>query len=74
MDLREDISLLLANGHPDAGYYSAKRVQIEARLVRRRTRRALADEAQILSLAIGANISAENGRELDKTLKDMRNG
>jgi len=63
------VSLLLGHGHQGATEYPVGVVWIEARLVRRRLRQALADEAVMLHAVIVGALA--NPKHLQSFLKEL---
>ena len=80
--IRAQVSLLLANGHPDAWHYPLQTVFEEARLVARRIDAQLASSMALLNLVISSqpdecrpeNVRKQNARTLHKLLKEMTDG
>lgn len=68
------MSLLLANGHPDAAFYPIHRVWEEAELVTDRLNQTLATESLLLQMAVSSLLNAEAGRTFQKTIKRLTNG
>lgn len=68
------MSLLLSEGHPAARRYPLIVVWQEAQLVRERNRLRMAEEAVMLHTVITAQMAKGGHRQLEKLLKDLRNG
>ena len=65
------VSLLQANGHPEARYYPVPNLWTETRIVRRRLNRDLANTAVLTQMAISAVLSKEGGKAFEKRLKQL---
>lgn len=68
------MSLLRAQGHPDADDYPVARVWEETRMVVRRQNLMLASGATLLQGAIASLLSKEAGETLKKTLEGLTDG
>lgn len=65
------MSLLLANGHPEAWRYPLGMVMDETNLVHERENNRLTTEAILLQLAAGSIVSTKAGKEFTKMLKGL---
>lgn len=72
--LRTQVSLLLANGHPNAGSYPIGRLWLESEIVVERINKHLADEALMTQLAVSTLMSEEAGKTFNERIKDLTNG
>lgn len=71
LGLRRHASLLLANGHPDAGLYPLGMLWVESQLVVERQNQQAVTNAVLLQLAVGSILSKKTGSEFKKTLKKL---
>lgn len=69
--VRRQISLLMAEGHPDARHYPIGMVWDEASLVVSRINRAHATDALLIQLAVGAVLSKKGAQEFSKQIKRL---
>lgn len=72
--MRRQVSLLLANGHPDARDYPVHRVWEEAELVVDRVNKDLSTETLLLQMAVSSLFSKEAGQEFQKIIKRLSDG
>jgi len=72
--LRREVSLLLANGHPDAPFYPLHRVWEEAELVVSRQNQTLATETLLIQMAVSSLFAKEAGREFQKIISRLSDG
>lgn len=65
------MSLLLANGHPDAGLYPIGRVHDEAELVSQRISQQMASESVLIQLAVSSVLSEDAGKLFGQEIKRL---
>ena len=71
MGLREQVSLLLAHGHPDARFYPVPKLWTETRLVRKRVNHEIATTATLTQMAINAALSDKGAKAFTAQIKQM---
>ena len=71
MGLREQVSLLVAHGHPEARRYPVPMLWTETRIVRSRLNRDLANSAVLTQMAILSVLSKKAGKAFDKRVKKL---
>lgn len=69
--MRRQVSLLRANGHPEAPHYPVHRVWEEAALVAAQLNQMMVTEAILLQMAVASLFSKDSGREFQKLIKSM---
>lgn len=69
--MRRQVSLLLANGHPEAPHYPVHRVWEEAELVTARLNHTMVTEAILTQMAVASLLSKDSGREFQKLINSM---
>lgn len=69
--LRRQVSLLVANGHPDAPLYPVHRVWEEAFMLTSQMNLMMATNAMLTQMAVSSLFSKDAGRDFTKTIKDM---
>jgi len=69
--IRRQISLLLAEGHPEAPHYPIGMVWDEARLVVERHNGAHATQAVLVQLAVASVLSKDGAKEFKKTISRL---
>lgn len=72
--LRTQVSLLLANGHPNAASYPIGRVWLESEIVTDRINKHIADNALMTQLAVSTILSESAGETFHDRIKDLTNG
>lgn len=72
--LRQQASLLLDHGHTHALHYPVGRVWEEAEIVVQRVNQEKASDTSLMRVAVGAVISKEGAKLLDKVLKELTHG
>lgn len=73
--LSRHVSLLMSQGHPEAGWYPLGLLWVESQLVVERLNQQEATRATLLQLAVGSILSKKTGAEFKKTLKELtKNG
>ena len=70
--MREDASLLEANGHPDAREYPIATLIVEAAIVRRRLSERLADDSEMIASAISSMFGKEGGKTFARQIEQLR--
>lgn len=68
MRLARDVSLLRANGHPGAARYTPWQISIEAALVREYLHAQHAEQASMISAAIGAWLDSIAARDFSQMI------
>lgn len=69
--LRESVSLLQSQGHPEARFYPVPRLWTETRIAKRRLDRALANEAVLIQMAASSLFSEKAGKNFEKRIKEL---
>lgn len=72
--MREDISLLLGNGHPACRRYPLWQVALEVEIVRDRINALIATEAVVLQAAVSSILSKDAAKAFTKLVEAMRDG
>lgn len=72
--LREDTSLLMAEGHPRAREYPLGMLWEEVRIVQMRKERETAIWASSLRAAISSVLSEKSGTQFDEFIEDLTDG
>lgn len=68
---RRKVSLLLANGHPNAGLYTIGRIYDESELVVERLNSRAATDAILLQSAVASVISKDAGKHFDSLINGL---
>lgn len=72
--LREQLSLLRANGHLDADEYPVARVWEEAQIIVKRQNRMTATGVALFQMAVSSLFDKDAGKELKKTVEGLTDG
>ena len=73
--LGRHVSLLMSQGHPEAGWYPLGTLWVESQLVVESLNQQEATRAVLLQLAVGSILSKKTGSEFKKTIKELsKNG
>lgn len=74
-DLREKVSLLLAEGHVHAQRYTIATIGIEAGIARRRINNQVITEATLMQACVGTVMGGKEGaRHFNKLIKELNRG
>lgn len=74
LTVREAVSLLLANGHPQARHYPISRIFLEADIIRRRLDRERAEAATLMQLCVGSLFGGKTGDAFAARIAEMVRG
>lgn len=72
--IRKQVSLLMANGHPDARHYPIGLVWTEAEMVTNRINNDMATTALLNQMAVSSLFSKEGGEQFTKIIKELTDG
>jgi hypothetical protein len=72
--LRQEVSLLLSEGHNAARRYPIAMVWTEARMVRQRWAERRVTEAVVMQATIASVLSKEGGSHFQTVLQELRDG
>lgn len=69
--LRASVSLLYANGHPEARHYPVPTLWMETKIVRKRLNNDFATSATLLQMAVAGVLSTDANTAFEKKIKEL---